>query len=88
MTYYIAAFKTRTDTMKYFEILKRAGVKTYIINTPKEAGTSCGVSVKIFREDYDMCKIILRRNKFECFLGFFKVCCQNGRNVVTGESSY
>ena len=47
MGYIAIAFRSRAQTVKFSGYLSRGGVPNEIINTPKEAGVGCGLSVKI-----------------------------------------
>ena len=47
MEYVVVAFRSRAETVKFSETLKRYGVYNEIVNTPKEAGVGCGLSVKM-----------------------------------------
>ena len=49
MEYLIVAFRSREHTVKFYNFLKSVGINGEIINTPKEAGVGCGLSVKIGR---------------------------------------
>ena len=42
----ILAFRSRSDTVRFAEFLKNNSVPAEIVNTPKEAGVGCGLSVK------------------------------------------
>lgn len=46
MEYVIAVFSVRTETLMYNNYLQRLGISSTIINTPKEAHTSCGICVR------------------------------------------
>ena len=47
MEYLAVAFRSRTHTVKFAEYLNQVGISNEIINTPKEAGVGCGLSVKV-----------------------------------------
>lgn len=42
---YLFAFRSRTQTMKLFDLLRSNGIECEIINTPREVSASCGLSV-------------------------------------------
>ena len=42
--YVLAAFRSRTQTMAFYDRLKRVGCMAVVVNTPKEAHVGCGVS--------------------------------------------
>ncbi len=71
MEYIIVAFRSRAHTVKFYEYLRRNGVASEIINTPKEAGVGCGLSVKIAKERLALVKNIVRSLNISSFAGFF-----------------
>ena len=46
MEYVVVAFRSRAHTVAFYEFLKGHGVSAEIVNTPKEAGVGCGLSVR------------------------------------------
>ncbi len=83
MRFIIAVFRSRNETLYFANLLKQHGVFTSIINTPKEAGQACGISVKFSENVYPIAKRMLHSNPFRSFYGFFRV--ENmpyGRNVI------
>jgi len=77
--YIFAAFRSRTHTLQFVDILKRNRIECYTITTPKEAGVGCGLSVKFAEYNYSAVKNILRRYNFDSFAGFFSVEHKYGR---------
>ena len=47
----LASFRSRTQVMYFNRILNGAGIKSEIINTPREIAIGCGLSVKIAKSD-------------------------------------
>jgi hypothetical protein len=80
--YIIAAFRSRTHTLQFAEILKRNRIECYTLNTPKEAGVGCGLSVKFTENNYYAVKNIIRRYSFDSFAGFFSVINKYGRIAI------
>jgi hypothetical protein len=84
MEFVVVAFRSRVHTLKVFEIIKSFGVDAEIVNTPKEAGVGCGLSVKISKNAVDGVKKLVARLSLSSFAGFFLVkVTSNGRVVVT-----
>jgi hypothetical protein len=81
MTYLLAIFRNKTDTMAYYSILSSYKVKCNIINTPKQAMIACGISVKLNIKDYDKALQIFKRRRFSSFDGFYKVI-ENGASFI------
>lgn len=82
MEYIIVAFRSRAQTVKFNEYLRRNGVSSEIVNTPKEAGVGCGLSVKISKEKLSLVKNIIKRLKVDSFAGFFLYKNTNGLRSV------
>ena len=78
--YIIATFRSRTQTMTFKQILLSYKVFSDIINTPRQASVSCGISVRFDGKFLSVAKDILSRRRFDSFVGFFSV--QEGQNVV------
>lgn len=82
MTYYIAVFTSRTETIRFNEILNRNNVSSQVINTPREASVGCGVSVKFSPQDFENVKRIYGSVNLS-LTGFFKVARYGRSFVVT-----
>lgn len=78
--YIIATFRSRTQTMTFKQILLSYKVFSDIINTPRQASVSCGISVRFDSKFLSVAKDILSRRKFDSFVGFFSV--QEEQNVI------
>ena len=82
MEYIAVTFRSRSHTVKFYEFLRRNGVRGEIINTPKEAGVGCGLSVKISVSDFLAVKKAVRASGLNSFAGFFLVKMNYGRRSV------
>ena len=82
MEFIIVAFRSRAHTIKFFNLLSAHGVAMEIINTPKEAGVGCGLSVKIKKESFEMIKKVVFNLSLSSFAGFFAVREVAGRRIV------
>ena len=82
MEFIIVAFRSRAHTIKFFNLLSAHGVAMEIINTPKEAGVGCGLSVKIKKESCEMIKKAVFNLSLSSFAGFFAVREVGGRRIV------
>ena len=47
MNFVIIAFRSRSHTLRFAEVLRNKGVPAEVINTPREAYVGCGLSVRI-----------------------------------------
>lgn len=82
MEYIVAAFRSRSETVGFYEYLRDNGVNAEIINTPKEAGVGCGLSVKIRPEIFPLIKRAAIYFKARTFAGFFLVKSVGGTRFI------
>ena len=73
MVQYIAAFRSRSQTMRLFQIAKSSRIPCTIINTPREASVGCGISLAYNPEDHGAVKSIYLRGDFNALIGFYKM---------------
>lgn len=81
MEYYIAVFTSRTEALSFANLLSRNGIYSSVIPTPKEAGKTCGLSVRLKQDDYKNAKFLLSRTRNSSFLGWLYVFNKNGEFV-------
>ena len=82
MDYIIVAFRSRLHTIKFANILRERGSAMEIVNTPKEAGVGCGLSVKIRKESLEVAKKLVLMSGLSSFAGFFIVKEMGGKRFV------
>ena len=82
MDYVVVAFRSRAHTVKFAESLRMSGVAVEIINTPKEAGVGCGLSVKTSKTNLALVKKSVRYSGLDSFAGTFLVRNFSGKRVV------
>ena len=82
MDYIIASFRSRAHTIKFYHLLRANGVNAELINTPKEAGVGCGLSVKFKKEQYNLVKQAVSATNLQSFAGFFAVKEIGGRRIT------
>ena len=51
MTFCLAVFRSRNETLYLANMLNSARIRASIVNSPKDAGISCGISVR-FEEGF------------------------------------
>ena len=73
MSYAIAVFTSRNETLYYMNLLRQSGIFASIINTPKEAGQTCGISVKFDSKMINYARSLLKSRPFRAFYGFFLI---------------
>ena len=82
MEYIVVSFKSRAHTVRYAEFLRKSGTYCQIVNTPKEAGVGCGLSVRVSVNDFEAAKRGVRITAFTSFAGIFLVKTVGGRRQV------
>ena len=82
MEYLVTAFRSRTDTVRFYEFLRRNGVNSQIINTPKQAGVGCGLSVKTSLSALETIKRAIKITALASFSGLFMVKRAYGSVIV------
>ncbi len=48
---YLFAFRSRTQSMRLYDLLRTSGMRCEIVNTPREVSASCGLSVRVPEDD-------------------------------------
>lgn len=81
MEYIVVAFRSRAVVVGFSNFLKNIGVKNEIVNTPKEAGVGCGLSVKISPSALAVAKRAISQKNLNV-AGFFSVKLIGGRRYV------
>ena len=71
--YVIAVFRSRNETLYLTNMLKSTGYRVMIINTPKEAGQACGISVRFEEGILPIVKKCLQSKPFRAFAGFYRI---------------
>ena len=74
-------FTSRTDTMKFYDILKRYNGFCSVINTPHSLAKSCGISVKISNNQLELSKQIVGHNSFPSFKGIYEINMSESVNI-------
>ena len=82
MEYLVVAFRSRSHTIKFANLLRERLLAMEIVNTPKEAGVGCGLSVKFKRENFEMVKRLVLMAGLSSFAGFFEVKEMSGKRFV------
>lgn len=82
MEYIMVAFRSRSDTVRFAEYLRSVSVPAEIVNTPKEAGVGCGLSVQTPMQKFAIVKRAVFLLKLGSFAGFFTVKTIGGKKFV------
>lgn len=68
----LAVFRSRAQALDFLSLLRQSGIRCSAVNTPKEAGYGCGISVKFDGKDLFQAKSVLARRPYSSFAGFLK----------------
>ena len=71
MTFFIVVFRSRSESMKFANILNSYGFKSAFVSTPRKISVSCGISVKIETKALQAAMEILKRRQFYTFGGVY-----------------
>jgi hypothetical protein len=80
MREFFIVFRSRSEAVRFYEMLIGYRVPSKIMNTPSSAGIGCGLSVKMFSKDMSKAKVVIERGKFNSVAGFFYLS-QNGAAI-------
>lgn len=83
MKYTVVAFTARNDTLLFYNIIKKNGNYSAIINTPRSIARSCGMSVKITNGSVNFARQILASGRFPTFFGIYEISIANGKETPT-----
>lgn len=78
MSYILAVFNTRSETLYFANILKSQGLVVSVSNTPRSVGQGCSICVKFLPSALPMARNVLTQKTFQGFLGFFSVVTRGG----------
>lgn len=68
---YLFSFRSRTQAMKLYDLLRGGGLECEIINTPREVSASCGLSVTVPPECYERAVGIYEYHSVDTLIGVF-----------------
>ena len=81
-TFAIAAFRSRQQVLRFETALRRAGVPTEVITTPRDVSIGCGLSVRFELEDEARARQIYAQTRPTNLIGFYRVQRQNGQRAL------
>ncbi|MCR4887289.1 MAG: DUF3343 domain-containing protein [Clostridiales bacterium] len=80
----IAAFSSRQQVMRFDSALRRKGLRSQIISTPRDVALGCGLSVRFDLNDAPAVMETYRQSRPGSLIGFYRVARQpDGRTRVT-----
>ncbi|MBE5770953.1 MAG: DUF3343 domain-containing protein [Clostridiales bacterium] len=72
-TFGIGAFRSRQQVMRFDSALRRAGVQSQIISTPRDVSVGCGLSVRFELKDTQAVLDAYQRARPGNLIGFYRV---------------
>lgn len=78
----LAVFRSRSNSLDYFEKLNNYGVPATTVPAPKEAKIGCGLCVKFDVRYYARAEALLKIGRYSTFKGFYKLDFVNGRMSI------
>lgn len=72
-TFGIGAFRSRQQVMRFDSALRRAGVRSQVISTPKDVSVGCGLSVRFELNDTQAVMDAYQRARPGNLIGFYRV---------------
>lgn len=69
----IASFRSRQQALRLEDALRREGVNTRIITTPRTVAMGCGLSVQFDLQDSDRVRTVTRREQPQNMIGLYRV---------------
>ena len=72
-TFGIAAFRSRQQVMRFDSALRRAGVRSQVISTPRDVALGCGLSVRFDLQYARAAQDVYRRARPGNLIGFYQV---------------
>jgi len=79
--YYLFAFRSRTNAMKFAQSLKKEGIKAEVVATPHVIANGCGLSVRVM--NIDVARRVLSYSRYATFTGLYQVRSYNGTLNIT-----
>lgn len=80
MTEILAVFRSRSQAADCNARLNGYGIKSTLINTPKEANIGCGLSVKFTENFLNRAKTVVKGGNYSAFYGYYVMKNVYGRN--------
>lgn len=72
-TFGIGAFRSRQQVMRFDSALRRAGVRSQVISTPRDVSIGCGLSVRFELKDTKAVLDTYRQSRPGNLIGFYQV---------------
>ena len=81
-TFGIAAFRSRQQVMRFDRALRRAGIRSDIVSTPRDVAVGCGLSVQFDLKDLRAVQNVYRQMPSGNLIGFYQVAYVPGQRPL------
>lgn len=78
----IIAFSSRNASMCFTEALRKGGVPSTLVNTPRDLSLGCGISVSVETRFTSKVQELLRVTDKRSYLGTYKLMKSGNKTVV------
>jgi len=72
-TFGLAAFRSRTQVLRFEDALRRAGLSAGVVSTPREVAMGCGLSVRFELSQFPQALSVYHRLNSGALIGFYRV---------------
>ena len=79
----IASFRSRQQVLKFEGALRRAGIRTEVITTPRDVSVGCGLSIRFELGDQARVMDVYRQLHPSNLIGFYRVERAEGQRTIT-----
>lgn len=69
--YAVAAFRSRQAVLRFDDEMRKVGIDTHIITTPRSISMGCGLSVRFDRKQLSSAIEIYREHPSQNLIGFY-----------------
>lgn len=81
MKYLLVMFSVRSDTLKFYNLIKKFNGFCSIINTPHSLSRSCGISVRISYNQLGLARQLIANNNLSTFKGIYEINLANPKDI-------
>lgn len=84
MTDTLAIFRSRSQAIDCMNKLRALNIPAQLINTPKEAGVGCGLSLRFSAAAASRVKNVIARMNYSSFYGYMRIDFRGGKIFIKG----
>ena len=78
----IIAFSSRNASMRFSEALRKGGVPSTLVNTPRDLSLGCGISVRVESRFTSKVQNLLLETDKHSYLGTYKLMKSGNKTVA------